>query len=209
MQSISRGKVVCAAQLQTRDISPGGRELASWAHNSSAAVLLGPSVRAKTGDKPSLPPVALAGPGLDRTGLLALYEEYTGLTGRYRVLDAITGLGDAAIEARTVLRPSVDFAGSAPTRYQTPPYLLEAVFHAAVFQTLLTRDADKPGRIVLPYGFSAIDLHAADFPPGDYGVQAIRRSGNDSGVAWDAVVYAGAGRPVLTVRGLEMRWLSL
>ena len=209
VQSISRGKVVCAAQLQTRDISPGGRELASWAHNSSAAVLLGPAVRAKTGGKPSLPPVALAGPGLDRTGLLALYEEYTGLTGRYRVLDAITGLGDAAIEARTVLRPSVDFAGSAPTRYQTPPYLLEAVFHAAVFQTLLTRDADKPGRIVLPYGFSAIDLHAADFPPGDYGVQAIRRSGNDSGVVWDAVVYAGAGRPVLTVRGLEMRWLSL
>ena len=140
---------------------------------------------------------------------MALYEQYTGLTGRYRVLDAITGLGDAAVEARTILQPPADFADPSPTHYQLPPYLLEAVFHAAVFQTLLTGEAGTATRIVLPYGFAAIDFHSFAFPPGAYWVRAIRRSCDDSGVVWDATVCAEDGRAVLAVQGLEMRWLSL
>ena len=208
--STGRGQVACMAQLQTRDVSPGGRELASWSHNSAAVVLLGAAASTKAFEETEFsPPAALADPGLDRTGLLALYEQYTGLTGRYRVLDAITGLGDAAVEARTILQPPADFADPSPTHYQLPPYLLEAVFHAVVFQTLLTGEAGTATRIVLPYGFAAIDFHSSVCPPGAYRVRAIRRSCDDSGVVWDATVCAEDGRAVLAVQGLEMRWLSL
>ena len=204
------GAVNCETQLHTQDQSPTGRELAHWGINSRGRVILGPinvKVPFAWGGFP-VPLGEFTGQQLDSSEVLALYERYTALQGRYRVLDAITGIGADSVEVSAFLQETVDFADHPPTRYQAMPYLLEAIFHAVDFQTLLTMGAEREKTIVIPYAFSAIDFHRSCSGASRYRVQAHRRSRNESGVVWDAVAFDSENCPALSVQGLEMRCLS-
>ena len=205
------GRLLCKAGLQTRDVSPSGRELEHWIPNSKGKVVLGTADNRKPLPKTGfpVPAASFTGQTVDRDGLTELYEQYTALQGRYRVLDAITGIGADSVEVRTILQESTDFAGKPPAQYQVMPYLLEALFHAVDFQTLLTMEAGRPPVIVLPYAFAAIDFYRQVATGESCRIQARCRSRSETGVVWDAAVYDGRDQVVLTAQGLEMRWLSL
>ena len=205
------GRLLCKAGLQTRDVSPSGRELEHWIPNSKGKVVLGTADNRKPLQETGfpVPAASFTGQTVDRDGLTELYEQYTALQGRYRVLDAISGIGTDTVEVRTILQESTDFAGKPPAQYLVMPYLLEALFHAVDFQTLLTMEAGRPPVIVLPYAFAAIDFYRQVATGESCRIQARCRSRSETGVVWDAAVYDGRDQVVLTAQGLEMRWLSL
>lgn len=215
------GRAICGTRLLTRGVSPAGRELDQWTPNARGKVLMGPPGSQTPFAESGFPfPYPLAGDGfsgrtLDRTGLADLYERFTALRGRYRVLDAITGIGADSVEARTIQQEPLDFLDPAggtplqPAAYQAAPYLIEAIFHAVDFQTLLTLGEERNKGIVLPYGFASIDIYRFAEAGEACIVQARQRSRSGSGVTWDAVVADAAENVLVAAKGLEMRWLSL
>ena len=208
---VRSGTVICSARLHTRGTSPSGRELEHWGPTSKGRIALGPAEKSIPFTLMDFPVSAaeFSGQTFDRAGLLEIYERYTVLQGRYRVLDAITGIGADSVEVTTVLQESRDFATHPQPPYQAMPYLLEAMFHAVDFQTLLMLEAGREKMIVLPYAFSTINFHRHCKAGEHFRVQARRRSQNENGVIWDAVVFDVENHPVISARGLEMRWLFL
>ena len=203
------GSLRCPTELHTQEVSPTGRKLDRWSLNAKATVVLGATLApVQCGEFP-LPTTALMAQSVvDRAGLLNLYEQYTGLTGRYRVLQRISSFAGGIAEAAVALQNEADFADRTNNDYQTSPYLLEAIFQTIVFQTLLEQQG-QAATIALPYAVGEIQYYQPGVSQGSFQVQARRRSADHAGVIWDAMVVNAAMEPVIAARGLEMRWLSL
>ena len=203
------GSLRCPTELHTQEVSPTGRKLDRWSLNAKATVVLGAMPHQAPIEEFPLPTTALMAQSVvDRAGLLNLYEQYTGLTGRYRVLQRISSFAGGIAEAAVALQNEADFADRTNNDYQTSPYLLEAMFQTVVFQTLLEHQG-QAATIALPYAVGEIKYFQPGDDQGEFRVQARRREEDPAGVIWDAVVYSEAMEPVVMARGLEMRWLSL
>jgi acyl transferase domain-containing protein/NAD(P)-dependent dehydrogenase (short-subunit alcohol dehydrogenase family) len=203
------GSLRCPTELHTQELSPTGRKLDRWSLNAKATVVLGSTLDLAPIEEFSLPAATLAAQSVvDRTGLLNLYEQYTGLTGRYRVLQRIGSFAGGIAEAAVALQNEADFAARPNNDYQTSPYLLESIFQTIVFQTLLEQQG-QAATIALPYAVSEIHYYRQGASQGNFKVQARRRSADPTGAVWDAIVVNDVMKPVVAARGVEMRWLSL
>ena len=203
------GSLYCRTELHTQELSPTGRALERWSTSAVATVVIGSPLAPDQYEESPLLADTLAAPSVvDRAGLLSLYEQFTGLTGRYRVLQRISSFSGGMAEATVTLETETDFTDRLHNNYQTSPYLLEAMFQAVVFQTLLEQQG-QAATIALPYAVGEIQYHQQGASQGNFKLQVRRRGEDPAGTIWDARVVNEAMEPVVAARGLEMRWLSL
>jgi malonyl CoA-acyl carrier protein transacylase len=204
------GFALVDAALSTEEFSPTGRALGRFTTHFEGSVLLG---------GPGLPLAPPAGfpltgadapdtaGGADAATVQRLYEEHTAQTGRYRVIEAVTGLGESAVSGGMRYRLSRDVADSeAP--FKTPPYVLEALMQLALFHGLLRGRAAGGGAELLPVGIEAVHFARLCADGEALRLEARLREESPAMQLWDACAFDAAGAPVLTVQGLVMRALA-
>ena len=144
---------------------------------------------------------------MNREQLLKWYEDRTGLTGRFRVLEAIDGAGPGLIRGRTIYQETEDFAHLHATRYQYSPFLFEALMQLAAFHTLTVDLQD--GREMVPVEIGAMRFLRQCRPGEQITIEARLRAQDQESVAWDARGLDDQGRTVMQARTLRLHWVSL
>ena len=194
--------------LASRDVTPSGRLLDRWSTNYQGEVILGTepmepepwagfSVRAEE----------LTTPGLDREKIEALYASGTGLKGRYRVMSALTGAGPEVIAGRAVYPQGADFSGAVDAQYQYSPYLLEALWHLAIFHQLLIRPGQA--RIGIPVGVGDLRFNRLCRPGEPVIVEGRLMEITEDGPVWDARAVDDQGKPLVQAQGLTLKWIDV
>jgi Polyketide synthase modules and related proteins len=203
---VENALVLVDAQMESQDVSPKGRALDQHSVNFEGRVLL-------AGGSPPLAPLA----GFDAAGaldpasaagpdvLLRHYETLTAQTGRYRVIENVTGTSAERIAGSMRYHLSNDVAGSsAPLR--TPPYLLEALMQLVLFHGLLREGGDALGMLPVSIGSMRFARLCADGEP--LALEARLRESQPAMQIWDACGSDAQGHVVMLVEGLIMRSLS-
>lgn len=198
------------AALSTEEFSPTGRALGRFSTHFEGRALLG---------APGLPLPLPAGfapagadgldpaQGADTETVQRLYEEHTAQTGRYRVIEAVTGLDEGSVCGRMRYRLSRDVAGcDAPLK--TPPYALEALMQLALFHGLLRGQAAGTDQGLLPVGLEEMRFARLCDDGEELRLKARLREATPAMQIWDACAFDVTGAPVMTVRGLVMRALA-
>ena len=195
--------VRCDVQLSSADISPSGRHLDRWSTNYRGQAILGPS----TTPLPPWPGSDVGKNDLD-TGPMEpheikdYYEQRTGLTGRYRVLETIHGTGPGIIKGDTVYREQADFAGLDQVHYQYSPYLLEALMHLFVFYVAI-RHEEASGNLI-PAGMEEMRFARTVTNGERCTLEARLRSQDDRGFTWDARAVDENGKPIMQLLSMRM-----
>jgi len=196
-------RILCDTRLDSADISPSGRHLDRWSTNYRGQVVLGSQTI-------TLPPWPDAIPALDDldTGpmdseLIQLsYQQRTGLTGRYRVLDKIHGTGSGVITGEMVYGDQVDMKDADQVRYHFPPYLLEALMHLFAFYPAIRNENDKWN--LIPAQIGEMRFVRTVRPAERLQLAARLRSQDEQGFTWDARAADENGTPIMQVRSMRM-----
>lgn len=130
------------------------------------------------------------------------YEQRTGLTGRYRVLETIHGTGPGIIKGDTVYREQADFAGLDQVHYQYSPYLLEALMHLFVFYVAI-RHEEASGSLI-PAGMEEMRFARTVTNGERCTLEARLRSQDDLGFTWDARAVDENGKPIMQLLSMRM-----
>jgi len=202
------GLVFVDEALSTEEFSPTGRALGRYTtHFEGRALLGGPGLPlALPTGFPLSGPDGLA-PGVDAATLLRLYEEHTAQTGRYRVIEAVTALGDGAVAGRMRYRLGRDVADCAAP-LKTPPYVLEALMQLALFHGLLRGQAASDGLGLLPVGIEEMRFARLCADGEELRLEARLREASPRMQLWDACAFDASGVVVMAVQGLVMRTLG-
>ena len=202
-------KVVCELSLQARQIAPGGRDLDRMEEICAGRLLL-QSHFPSPESFPAFPISASEAtlPSVDAKTLLELYN-HTGLQGRYRVLQQISLLAPDLASALARIPTLPDFADGPLQKYQFEPYALESIFQLIAFQTSLLQLPSEEANVLIPYAVDEILLDRRCAPGDELPVQARRRSRNEQGTVWDALVLDLDGNAVLSATGVNLRWVTL
>ena len=89
---------------------------------------------------------------MDRQMVLKWYRDRSGLDGRYRVIESLDGAGPGVVRGQTICRTTSDFAHLRNTRYQYPPYLLEALLQLVIFHLAAIDPAERRSMIPTEIG---------------------------------------------------------
>ncbi len=196
-------EVRCDVRLSSADISPSGRILDNWSTNYQGQIILGP----RTTSLPPLPEFEVRTNELDTRPMESpeiqeIYEERTGLKGRYRVLERIHGTGPGVVKGTMVYREQKDLAGLDRFRYQYSPYLMEALMHLFAFYPAIRQEEDAWN--LIPAGMKEMRFTRPARNEENCTLEARLHSHNDQGFTWDARVVDDSGITILQVLSLRM-----
>lgn len=196
-------RIICDTRLDSADISPSGRQLDRWSTNYRGQVLLG----SRPATLPPWPDFFPASDDLDTgtmdAGLIQVsYEQRTGLTGRYRVLEKIHGTGQGVITGEMVYGDQVDMKGADRVRYHYPPYLLEALMHLFAFYPAIRNAKDSWNLIPAEIG----EMRFARTVRSAERIQLVAklRSRDERGFTWDACAADENGTPIMQIQSMRM-----
>jgi hypothetical protein len=200
-------EVRCDVRLSSADISPSGRILESWSTNYQGQIILGP----RATSLPPLPEFEVKANELDTRPMESpeiqdIYEERTGLKGRYRVLERIHGTGSGVVKGSMVYREHEDVAGLDRVHYQYSPYLMEALMHLFAFYPAIRQE--EGARDLIPAGMQEMRFTRPARNKENFTLEARLRSHNDQGFTWDARVVDESGITILQVLSLRMNRFS-
>jgi NAD(P)-dependent dehydrogenase (short-subunit alcohol dehydrogenase family) len=200
-------EVRCDVRLSSADISPSGRILDNWSTNYQGQIILGP----RTTSLPSLPEFEVKTNELDTRPMESpeiqeVYEERTGLKGRYRVLERIHGTGPGVVKGSMVYREQKDVAGLDRVRYQYSPYLMEALMHLFAFYPAIRQEEGAWN--LIPAGMKEMRFTRPARNEENCTLEARLHSHNDQGFTWDARVVDDSGITILQVLSLRMNRFS-
>ncbi len=201
-------EVVCEASLSVREISPTGRQADRFIPHCTGQVLLGGGC----GELPEwfhdfpVRPEELRTKPVNHEAVLKWYQDSTGLSGRYRVLEVIDGSGTGLIRGKTIYRQTDDFANPHPTSYQYSPYLFEALMQLAGFHMLAMAPKDR--RSMLPIEIGEMRFLRQCRPGEQITLEARLRKQDKESLVWDARGLDDQGRTIMQVRAMRMRWVS-
>jgi hypothetical protein len=131
-----------------------------------------------------------------------VYEERTGLKGRYRVLERIHGTGPGVVKGSMIYREQKDVAGLDRVRYQYSPYLMEALMHLFAFYPAIRQEEGAWN--LIPAGMKEMRFTRPALNEENCTLEARLRSHNDQGFTWDARVVDDSGITILQVLSLRM-----
>jgi len=202
------GEVVCEVSLAAAELSPTGRLGGRFTPHCTGQVVLGgaPAELAEWFQDFPVRPDELRTAPVPRGELLQWYAHHTGLQGRYRVLEALDGAGPGAIRGRTVYRETDDFAQRQATRYQTSPYLLEALMQLAGFHGLAMDPRDR--RSMLPVEIGEMRFSRLCRPGEPITLEARQRAHAKDSFTWDARGVDAQGHTLMQVRALRLHQVS-
>jgi len=196
-------RVRCDVQLSSSDISPSGRHLDRWSTNYRGQVILGPpSTSLPSWPESEAETTDLDTPSMESKEIHDSYEQRTGLTGRYRVLETIHGTGPGIIKGDTVYREQADLAGLDQVRYQYSPYLLEALMHLFVFYVAI-RHPEASGSLI-PAGMEEMRFTRTVQNGERCTLEARLHSQDDQGFTWDARAVDESGTPIMQLLSMRM-----
>ncbi|HWR03513.1 MAG TPA: SDR family NAD(P)-dependent oxidoreductase [Humidesulfovibrio sp.] len=189
-------------RLESQDVSPRGRALDRWTVNSEACVLLGGAPgRLEPGDDFASGGFS-SGKGLSAEDVLRVYEQGTGQTGRYRVLERVDGSTAHSAAATMRYRLSQDVAGNGAS-LRTSPYLLEGLMQLVLMHRHL--HGAEGGPELLPVGIRRI-VYGRPCADGEVlSLRARLREDAPRLQLWDACGFDAQGEPLLLIQGLCMQ----
>jgi malonyl CoA-acyl carrier protein transacylase len=201
-------EVRCDLQLTSAGISPSGRRLDNWSTNYRGQVLLGPKTPTP------LPPWQASGitikdldtGAMEPDEIQEVYEQRTGLKGRYRVLQRIHGTGPGCIKGEMVYLEQPDMAGLERVVYQYPPYLLEALMHLFAFYVFI-RQAEAPWQLI-PAGMEEMRFARIARNGERFTLEAWLDSEDDQGFIWNARASDESGSPIMQILSMRMNRLN-
>ena len=196
-------EVRCRVEMSSADISPSGRLLNTWSTCYRGQVILGSEVPSLS----ALPGFPISEGDLDTQPLRAdeirkIYEERTGLRGRYRVLDEIIGTGPGVVKGVMVYREQEDMSGLGRVQYLYPLYVLEALMHLFAFYPALRQD--EGSSIVLPAGMEEMRFTRPARHGERFILEARLCSRDEQGYTWDGRALDETDTTILQIRSVRM-----
>jgi len=205
---LTDGKTTCDVSVMSQDVSPSGRHTGHWYTRSRGEVVLGGGQDSAVWRiKPSVKEEDLVHPPVHSNEIQDLYRNFTRLRGRYRVLEKVHGVGAGVIRGGMVYRKSRDLAEFEDTNYLYPPYLLEALQHLVAYYNFIVRPEYTLAG--LPVGFEEMRFRRLCRSGERISISARMTSEDETGQCWEAWALDEAEEPVMWVRGLGLRWLSV
>jgi hypothetical protein len=201
-------EVWCEVSLAAREISPAGRITDRFTAQCKGQVFLdcgGAYSAAGFADFPVRPDELRNSP-MNHRKVLKWYKARSGLTGRYRVIDRIDGAGPGAIRGRTLYPQTSDFATLRDTRYQSDPYLFEALLQLAGFHLAATNPSE--GRSLIPAEIGEMRFGQKCRAGEKITLEARLRAHDNESLTWDARGIDDQGRTRMEISGLRMHWVS-
>jgi hypothetical protein len=143
---------------------------------------------------------------MDRKKLLQWYQDHSGLTGRYRVLESLDGAGPGVVRGQTIYRQTDDFANLANTQYQYSPYLFEALLQLTGFYCMAMKMPEQ--RSMIPMEIGEMRFCRKCRVGERITLESRMRAQNKQGLSWDARGLDDQGRTIMQVSNLRMQWVS-
>ena len=138
--------------------------------------------------------------------ILKWYKEFSGLTGRYRVMESIDGACSGVVKGRTVYRETSDFKHLQNTRYQYSPYLFEALLQLANFSNIAMIPSQRRSMIPMEIGEMRFFRKCRD---GEQIIlEARMRKQDEKSLTWDARGIDDQGKTIMQVHGMRMHLVS-
>jgi hypothetical protein len=138
--------------------------------------------------------------------VLEWYKRFSGLDGRYRVMESLDGAGPGVARGRTTYRETGDFAQLRNARYQYSPYLFEALLQLVAFQIAATDPSER--RSMIPMEIGEMRFLRKCRAGEQVTLEARLRSQDDESLAWDARGVDDQGCTIMQVHSMRMQWVS-
>ena len=126
---------------------------------------------------------------------------------RYRIMHDLDGTSSGAIRGHIIYRQGTDFAAPLRTKYQYPPYLLEALMHVVNFY-VATRDPDE-WRIMIPYRIGQMTFSGTCAAGERITVEARIKNRDSKGITWNARALDQSGSVLMDTREMVMQWFFM
>ncbi len=204
-------EVLCEVSLAAQEISPAGRLTDRFTPHCEGQVILGGGddgevcLGAESLDFPIRPDELQSGP-MESATVLKWYQDHSGLTGRYRVLESLDGAGPGAVRGRTLYRQTDDFAHLANAQYQYSPYLFEALLQLIAFYCVAMKMPEQ--RSMIPMEIGEMRFCRKCRAGERITLEARMREQNEQGFSWDARAIDEQGRAIMQVAALRMHWVA-
>jgi len=203
-------EVVCEVTLATRSISPAGRVTDHFTPHCTGQVILdgghgGEHLGAGFPDFPIRVDELQTSP-MERAKVLQWYEEYSGLGGRYRVLECLDGAGPGVVRGQTIYRQTDDFADPANAQYQYSPYLFEALLQLTGLYCVAMKMPEQ--RAMIPMEIGEMRLSRICRVGERISLEARLRAQDEQGCTWDARGLDEQGRTIMQVSDMRMHWVA-
>lgn len=138
--------------------------------------------------------------------ILKWYKDFSGLEGRYRVMESLDGACPGVVKGRTVYRETSDFKHLQNTRYQYSPYLFEALLQLANFSNIAMVPSERRSMIPMEIGEMRFFRKCRD---GEQIIlEARMRKQDEKSLTWDARGIDGQGSTIMQVHGMRMHLVS-
>jgi short-subunit dehydrogenase involved in D-alanine esterification of teichoic acids len=143
---------------------------------------------------------------MQREDILKYYQERSGLTGRYRILEKISGYSSQSIFGEMTYPETEDFAPQEKGRYQYPVYLLEGLLQIVSFHSGIRDRADN--RALVPAAIDSIRVYRKCSVGEQLFLVGQLLNEDTNGITWNAQGYGDNEELVLQVDGLRMNRLE-
>jgi len=197
--------VLCELSLAAGRMKADGGISDQLRTNYSGQVLLGGPGLEPDGDLEGFPS-DLKPLDLKRDQLLEEYGLRSDMKGRYRVIESLTGISPEAIRGTMIYHESQDFAGTAVSRYQYSPYLLESLMQLASFFVVMTGISESGAFI--PFRLGEVIFARKCLDGEEIAIEGCLRSRSDEGFVWDARGVDKGGRTVMKARKMTFKWFT-
>lgn len=143
---------------------------------------------------------------MTRDDILHYYEQRTGLTHRYRVLEKIIELTETTI-AGVMDYPEInDFATDISNKLLYPHYILEALMQIGGFHSGINNPKEE--RVMVPTAIEQLNVTGNSKQGEKIFLLGTRLEDNPASSVWDCFAVKENGDLLLSISGLTMKWLS-
>jgi malonyl CoA-acyl carrier protein transacylase len=200
-------QVVCEVSLAIQGIAPSGRLTDRFTPHCQGQVILdgGDDEETLGDDFPVKIDELRTGP-MEPAKVLQWYEEHSGLTGRYRVLERLDGAGPGVVRGQTIYRQSDDFVDLANAQYQYSPYLFEALLQLTGLYCVAMQMPEQ--RAMIPMEIGEMRFCRTCRVGERISLEARLRTQDEQGCNWDARGLDEQGRTIMHIANLRMHWVA-
>ncbi len=145
-------------------------------------------------------------PVMDKEQVIRYYQERSGLTGRYRVLENIVEYAPRSIAGEMVYPEENDFSPPAGGSYHYPAYALEGLMQLVSFHAGIREKQQQ--RTVVPAGIASLRVWQRCAAGERLYLIGDLQDEDETGMNWQVRAFGGDGHAVMLVDGLKMNWLD-
>ena len=145
-------------------------------------------------------------PVMSKENVIRYYEERSGLSGRYRVLESILEYSERSIAGDMIYPEISDFSFPVSGFYQYPAYVLEALMQLVSFHAGI-REKQRQ-RTMVPAAIESLRFFQKCASGDRIFLVGDRQEEDTLGINWETKGYSSDGTMVMSVKGLRMNWLD-